>query len=110
MLAASLPALQLRPCVWNWGEWETPGFPQSPQNQGHAGCWLREPQTNPVGQEGEDTDMVPPPPRLSCDLGDAHISGLAVTLLAISVFRVRAGSTAWLLSPLIDSEQVPWTL
>lgn len=38
-----------------------------------------------VGQEGEDTDVVHLTPQDACDCGDA-ISGLAVTLSAISFF------------------------
>ena len=52
---------------------------------GHAGSGSHQ-LIHPVGQEGEDTDVVLLPLQAACDGGDAHVSALAVTLSAISVF------------------------
>lgn len=56
------PCLSAQALCWELG-WVRKhlAFPRAPETGGHTVCWLWEPRTNPLGQEREDTDVVPYP-------------------------------------------------
>lgn len=61
VLATSLPAFQLRPCVWNCGGWGNIWLPPELLKPGmHWGLSLGATDLT-WGQEREYTDVVPPP-------------------------------------------------